>query len=187
MLLFFAPGFFLLHALFPGRRYYGAFHPVAMPSISIVVSVSILVVVGSALGFVGKFEGNQTGAPLLEAALAAISLALFLVGWYRGAFPLLGRKVEFKSWAERGEPEEVTLLRDVRLEEDRLRKEIARVRKRARESRDVGVRTALSEAADDLQKERDDLAHRAVELESRSGERRYGQEDSKPRFTARLK
>ena len=27
VLLFFAPGFFLLHALFPGRRYFGPFHP----------------------------------------------------------------------------------------------------------------------------------------------------------------
>mgnify|MGYP003296567308 CR=1 FL=1 len=34
---------------------------------------------------------------------------------------------------ERGEPEEVTLLRDLRLEEERLRRETARVQKRARE------------------------------------------------------
>lgn len=185
-LLFFVPGFFLLHALFPGRRYFGAFHPVALPALSVVASVSVLVVVGSLLGFLGKFEGNQTGAPAIEISLGVLSLALFGVAWWRGAFPLLGRKVEYASWKERGEPEEVTLLRDVRLEEDRLRREVARVRKRARESRDVGVRSALSEAAEDLEKERAGLAQRAVDLERRAGERRYGQKDSKPRFTARL-
>lgn len=175
VLLFLAPGFLLLHALFPGRRYFSAFHPVALPVLSIVASVGILVVVGSILGFAGRFSGNKTGEPWLEGVLLVISLVLAVVAWWRGAFPLLGRRAKPEGWDERGEPEEVTLLRDLRLEEERLRRETRRIRKRARESRDPGVRSALGEAADDLDEDRKAIMLRAADLEKRAGERRYGQ------------
>lgn len=175
ILLFLAPGFTALSALFPGRRYFGAFHAVALPLLSVVASVAILVVVGSVLGFMGLFTGNKTGAPILEWTLGGIAVALFAVAWWRGAFPLLGRKAEYASWAERGEPEEVTILRDLRLEEERLRRETRRIRKRARESRDLGVRSALTEAAEGLAQEKDAVAERAADVERRAGERRYGQ------------
>ena len=175
LLLFLAPGFMLLHALFPRRRWFSAFHPIALPVLSIVASVAILVLVGSLLGFTGRFTGNKTGAPWLEGSLLAVTLVLGVIAWWRGAFPLLGRKAEPWGWEERGEPEEITLLRDLRLEEERLRKETRRIRKRARASRDVGVRSALTEAADDLEKERKATALRAADVERRAGERRYGQ------------
>lgn len=195
VLLFFAPGFTLLHALFPGRRYFGPFHPIAMPTLSVVVSVGVLVLVGTALGFLpggpgddarGWFQGGQTGAPILELTLAGIALVLFVVAWWRGAFPLLGRRAEYDGWTERGEPEEITLLRDLRLEEERLRKEAARVRRRARGSRDTGVKTALSEAASELEEDRRAVSARARDLEKRAGERRYGAQ-AKPRWAARGK
>lgn len=181
VLLFFAPGFLLLEALFPGRRWFAAFHPVALPLLSVVASVGILVLVGSALGFTGTFYGHKTGPPYLELALGALCVVLFAVAWWRGAFPLLGRRAEPTGWQERGEPEEMTLLRDLRLEEERLRRETRRIRKRARLSRDAGVRSALSEAADDLERERSALAARADEVEKKAGVRRYGQEP-KPRW-----
>ena len=182
LLIFLAPGYFLLQALFPGRRYFGPFHPAALVALSMALSVAITVVVGSILGFLpgegpggrGWFQGAQTGAPVLEFTLGGLSLVLFLVAWWRGAFPLLGREAEYESHAERGEPEEMTLLRDLRLEEERLRKEAIRVRKRASHSRDAGVRGALTEAASDLDRERVSVAKRARELEHRAGERRYG-------------
>lgn len=181
VLLFLAPGFLLLEALFPNRRWFATFHPVALPLLSVVASVGILVVVGSVLGFTGNFSGHKTGAPILELALGALCVVLFAVAWWRGAFPLLGRKAEPSGWVERGEPEEVTLLRDLRLEEERLRRETRRIRKRARTSRDPGVRSALGEAADDLERERAAVAARAADVERRAGERRYGQ-DAKPRW-----
>ena len=184
VLLFVAPGFLLLHALFPGRRYFGPFHPVAMPILCICVSVAVLVVVGSALGFLpgsptsdgrGWFQGSQAGAPILELTLGGLCLPLFAVAWWRGAFPLLGRKAEYAAQTpDRGEPEEVTLLRDLRLQEARLRRECARIRVRARTSRDLGVKSALTEAADDLGAERAEVLKRAAEVEKRAGDRRYG-------------
>lgn len=196
LLLFVAPGYFLIHALFPGRRYFGAFHPVAMPILSIVISVAVLVVVGSVLGFLpgsptgdgrGWFQGSQTGAPILELALGGLSAILFAIAWVRGAFPLLGRKAEYAAQTpERGEPEELTLLRDLRLEEERLRREAARIRTRARTSRDAGVRSALTEAADDLDAERADVLKRVADVESRAGQRRYGKKDE-PRFRVQQK
>ena len=185
VLLFFLPGFLLLHALFPGRRYFGPFHPFAMPLLSVVVSVAVLVVVGTGLGFLpgsppgsepgrGWFQGSQSGVPVLEVVLGSLSLVLFGVAALRGAFPLLGRRREYESTPERGEPEEVTLLRDLRLEEERLRKEASRIRRRAEESRDPGVRSALSGAAADLERDRRTIAGRARDVEKRAGERRYG-------------
>lgn len=186
VLIFLAPGYFLLHALFPGRRYFGPFHPAAMVALSIALSVAITAVVGTILGLLpggpdgrGWFQGSQTGAPVLELTLGGLAFVLFVVAWWRGAFPLLGRARDYEPPAERGEPEEMTMLRDLRLEEERLRKEAARVRKRASQSRDLGVRGALSEAAQDLDRERAGVAKRAKELERRAGERRYGQNASK--------
>lgn len=181
VLVFIAPGFMLLHALFPGRRYFGPFHVAALASLSVVVSVAVTVVLGTILAFLpggpggrGWFQGAQTGTPVLEWALAAISIALFGVAWARGAFPLLGRRAEYSNVQERGEPEDVTMLRDMRLEEERLRQEAARVRRRASQSRDHGVRGALGEAAEDLERERASVDKRARELERKAGERRYG-------------
>lgn len=181
ILVFFAPGFLLLHALFPGRRYFGPFHPVALVAFSIVLSVATTVVVGTILGFLpggpggmGWFQGAQTGAPILEWTLAGISSALFLVAWARGAFPLFGKRAEYANVTERGEPEDVTMLRDLRLEEERLRQEASRVRRRASQSRDHGVRGALSEAAEDLERDRAGVDKRATEVERKAGERRYG-------------
>lgn len=203
LLLFFLPGFLLLHALFPGRRYFGPFHAFALPVLSVVTSVAILVIVGMVLGLMpgsppgsapgyGWFQGWQSGCgpagatpagedvpcgegvPVLEATLAAISLALFAVAWWRGAFPLLGRQAEYENVPERDEPEEVTLLRDLRLEEERLRKEAKRIRRRANESRDPGVRKALSDAAEDLERDRREVRMRAKAVQKRAGERRYG-------------
>jgi hypothetical protein len=189
VLLFLAPGFLFLSALFPGRRYYGPFHPVALPALSVVASVAILVVVGTLLGLLpggvggrGWFQGSQTGAPVLEIVLGSLCVVLFAVAALRGAFPLLGRRAEREGFKERGEPEEVTLLRDLRLEEERLRREAARVRRRARESRDPGVRSALTEAADQLDAERKEVAARARGEEERAGERRYGRKETSARW-----
>lgn len=182
VLLFVAPGFLALQALFPRRRWFAAFHLVALPVLSVVVSVAIVILAGSVLGFTGNFYGNKTGAPMLEWTLGGIYLVLLAVAWWRGAFALLpapkrlGQKAEPTGWVERGEPEEVTLLRDLRLEEERLRRETRRIRKRANKSRDLGVRSALSEAADDLDKDRREVAARAADVETRAGERRYGTE-----------
>jgi hypothetical protein len=190
LLLLFLPGFFLLQALFPRRRWFGPFHAFALPAFSVLASLVILVLVGAVLGFLpggtggkGWFQGSQTGAPILETTLGALTVILFAAAWARGAFPLLSRSarglhdakiVAVHEWSERGEPEEMTLLRDLRLEEERLRKEALRVRQRARESKDVGVRSALTEAADDLTRRRNEVARRARDLERRAGELRYG-------------
>ena len=97
VLLFFAPGFFLLHALFPGRRYFGPFHALAMPLLSVVASLVALILVGSALGAAGRFFATE-----IVVSLGILSAALFAIAWWRGAFPLLGRapRKEYASFEE---------------------------------------------------------------------------------------
>jgi hypothetical protein len=193
VLVFLAPGYFLLQALFPGRRFFGPFHPVALLAMSIACSVAITILTGSVLGFLpggtgdgrGWFQGAQTGAPIIELVLAGVSVILFGVAWARRAFPLLGRGREVEGYVERGEPEEVTRLRDLRLEEERLRKEARRVRKRAGQSRDVGVRGALAEAAKDLDMDRKALRAQARDIERGAGLRRYGRGERANAFSSR--
>jgi len=181
LLIFFAPGFFLLQALFPRRRYFGPFHKAAVGVLSVALSAAITVLVGTILGFLpggpdgrGWFQGSQTGAPIIELTLGGLSVIFFGIAWARGAFPLLRGARDVETMPERGEPEEVTMLRDMRLEEERLRQEAARVRKRASQSRDVGVQSALNDAASDLDQERKGVATRARDVERAAGERRYG-------------
>lgn len=180
-LLFVLPGYLLLQALFPQRRWFGPFHAIAVPTLSVVTSVAILVVVGTVLGFLpggpgdkGWFQGNQSGAPVLEIVLGALSFMLLGVAVWRGAFPLLRAGRPYDGWTERSEPEEVTLLRDLRLEEARLTREVRKVTARARRESDAGVQRALQEAAGELARRRDRVTDQARQLEHEAGVRRYG-------------
>lgn len=80
----------LVRALWPRR---GDGPPwLARALLAIVLSVSITILVGIALGFAPHGEGrgwlqtSGTGAPIAEAVLVAVSAALFAVGWRRGAW-----------------------------------------------------------------------------------------------------
>jgi uncharacterized membrane protein len=74
VLIFFAPGFFIVRALAPERR-----DPVGTVLIAIAASVATTVLLGSALGFLGAFEVG----PLLVTLLAATAI-FAAVAYFRG-------------------------------------------------------------------------------------------------------
>ncbi|WP_455392278.1 DUF1616 domain-containing protein [[Eubacterium] cellulosolvens] len=95
-LLFFLPGFFLVQALFPRKNEldeeYDFMYRVIL---GIVLSIVITTLDGFILGSMGINPSTGKGywdTPYIFGSLIGISVVLFLIGWYRGAYPLLGRK-----------------------------------------------------------------------------------------------
>lgn len=93
-LVVFLPGFALVNLLFPRKgeldREYDALYRITL---GIVMSIVVVVLLGfflQALGVDAQGMGYFTGASLWP-ALSAITIAFFVAGWWRGAYPVLGR------------------------------------------------------------------------------------------------
>jgi hypothetical protein len=96
ILIFFLPGFFLIQALFPRKNELDEeddfFYRIAL---AIALSIIITTLDGFILGSMGINESTGKGywdTPFIYSSLIGISVALFIIGWYRGAYPLLGRR-----------------------------------------------------------------------------------------------
>lgn len=94
-LVLFLPGWTLINLLFPRKgeldREYDALYRVTL---GIVMSLVVLVLYGFLLNALGEDPGTGMGAftaPNLWSGLSAMTLAFFLAGWWRGAYPALGR------------------------------------------------------------------------------------------------
>ena len=94
--IFFIPGFLLVQALFPRRNEldeeYDFLYRVVL---GIVLSIVITTLDGFVLGSLGINPNTGKGywdTPYIFGSLIGISVVLFLIGWYRGAYPLLSRK-----------------------------------------------------------------------------------------------
>ena len=95
-LIFFIPGFFLVQALFPRRNEldeeYDFLYRIVL---GVVLSIVITTLDGFILGSLGINPATNKGywdTPYIFGSLIGISVVLFLIGWYRGAYPLLGRR-----------------------------------------------------------------------------------------------
>lgn len=88
LLFFFVPGYLLVKALWPEKRWRGPQGPmtaVEMLTGGFVASLAIFLVVGFALGNSGLFYASPS-SPTLEGLLAGLALVFFALGWFRGAF-----------------------------------------------------------------------------------------------------
>ncbi len=95
LLIFFLPGWLLVNALFPRKgeldREYDALYRV---TIGIVMSIVVAVLLGFGLNALGVNPATGFGYVVgdnLWLGLSAISLGLFWLGWWRGAYPGLAR------------------------------------------------------------------------------------------------
>lgn len=95
------PGFFLVKAIWPRHRFSRDFHALTVFFLSVVLSVSVTILATGVLAFLpgGRFTGAATGAPRIEATLAALTLVFAFAALARGAFP--------RVWP-RGTPRPVT-------------------------------------------------------------------------------
>ena len=138
VLLFFLPGWTLINALFPRKgeldREYDVLYRI---SLGIVMSVVVVILFGFGLNSltsptsdVGYFTGGN-----LWAGLTALTGVFFATGWWRGAYPILGRihpklaripPPERHSMAAELEHDKATLakLRTLAAEREKLRRRI---------------------------------------------------------------
>ena len=92
-LVLFFPGYTLVNVLFPRKgeldREYDLLYRITL---GIVMSIVVLVLLGFLLNAASPPTGMGyfTGANLWV-SLSALTLAFFAVGWWRGAYPILGR------------------------------------------------------------------------------------------------
>jgi hypothetical protein len=95
--IFFIPGFFLVQALFPRRNELDEEYDVLYRIIlGIVLSIVITTLDGFILSSLGINPSTGKGywdTPYIFGSLVGISAVLFIIGWYRGAYPLLGRRL----------------------------------------------------------------------------------------------
>ena len=100
LLLFFLPGWTLVNLLFPRKgeldREYDLLYRLTL---GIVMSVVVTILYGFGLNSLGVAPGPPPPAPQfgyfnagnLWSGLTAITAVFFVVGWWRGAYPVLGR------------------------------------------------------------------------------------------------
>ncbi len=94
VVVFFLPGFFLVNALYPRKgeldKDYDMLYRLIM---GIVMSVVIVILVGFVLNAFGTDPDTGKGyfrAELIWPIIIFFTLVLFIAGWYRGAYPVLG-------------------------------------------------------------------------------------------------
>lgn len=92
---FFIPGFFLVNALFPRKgeldKDYDLLYRITL---GLVMSVVIVILVGFILNAFGQDPETSKGyfrAEIIWPVLIVLAILLFFIGWYRGAYPLLGK------------------------------------------------------------------------------------------------
>ena len=92
LLIFFLPGYFLVQALFPRKREldeeYDWLFKLVLGS---VLSIALVILVGFVLAHPRVAMFNATSVTV---SLVLLTLTLFIIAWWRGAFPVLGRAAE---------------------------------------------------------------------------------------------
>jgi hypothetical protein len=101
ILIFFLPGFLLVKSLFPGKneldKEYNMIYEIGLGmGLSIVIAILDGFMLGSLHQLIGfrTVDGRQVGyfdTPYIVTSLLLISLLLFILAWYRGAFPWMAR------------------------------------------------------------------------------------------------
>lgn len=95
-LIFFLPGFFLVQALFPKKNELDEEDDLLYRiALGIALSIIITTLDGFILGSMGINPATGKGywdTPYIFGSLIGISIVLFVIGWYRGAYPILGRR-----------------------------------------------------------------------------------------------
>lgn len=130
-LVLFLPGWTLINVLFPRKgeldREYDALYRITL---GIVMSLVVLVLYGFFLNALGVNPATDLGyftAPNLWLGLSGLTAAFFAAGWWRGAYPVLGR---LHPVLKRAAPrEKASILGDVDVD----RKVLARFRELAGE------------------------------------------------------
>ncbi|MFQ6060413.1 MAG: DUF1616 domain-containing protein [Thermoplasmata archaeon] len=95
VIAFLIPGFFLVNALFPRKgeldKDYDMLYRITL---GIVMSVIIVIIMGFVLNAFGQDPETGKGyfrSELIWPILVGFAVLFFIIGWYRGAYPVLGK------------------------------------------------------------------------------------------------
>jgi len=172
VLLFFLPGWTLINALFPRKgeldREYDALYRITL---GIVMSIVVVILYGFGLNSLGV-QASGLGyfnAGNLWSGLTVITVAFFLVGWWRGAYPFLGRlhpklarmpPPDKHSMAAELEHDKSTLakLRELAVEREKLRRRIKDYERR--------IELHSGDAKDHYNRQRDEARSRLREVDA---------------------
>ncbi|MCX8173724.1 MAG: DUF1616 domain-containing protein [Thermoplasmata archaeon] len=100
VLLYFLPGYTIVQFMFPRKGEFDKDWDILYRIVfSIGVSIVVVILIGWFLGALppdpttgkGYFQGSATGFPYIEFSIILVSAVFFVAGWYRGAYPFLGR------------------------------------------------------------------------------------------------
>lgn len=147
LFVFFLPGLFLVNMIFPRRGELDLeYDTLYRLTLGVVMSIVTTVLLGFALNSLGTDPGTGLGyvtGTNLWIGLGAISLLFFLGGWWRGAYPWLGRlhpsllreappaPTSIASVSKENR-EALRALRELANERDRLRKEMKDAERRSK-------------------------------------------------------
>jgi hypothetical protein len=199
VLIFFLPGYLLVKALFPGRneldQEYNLIYEIGLGmGLSIVIAILDGFLLGSLQQVVGFriVDGVEKGyfdTPYIVSSLLAICLLLFAAGWYRGAFPWMGRlhpsltRVP-ASEGPRARKERldnlIKELWDLSRERERLRKEVRDFEHKSR-AHGASMKVHYRKRLEESRRRLDEVDRKMKALEDRRAEELAGVEEEKAR------
>jgi hypothetical protein len=209
LLIFVLPGVALIKAMFPrpgelDQEYNGIY----VLALGMTTSVCITILVGFVLGSL-PVKDDGTGyfdRPLIIGSLVGLTIAFFVLGWWRGAYPWLGllhpKLARFPMPAEaprstRRHDELVARIEELTREHDRLKREIKDLLKRERthgrkmadhyKERRLEAEKELEQVREELETAKERQSKLIYEAKQREGEKRRRRERRKERREDRSK
>ncbi|MBM4250038.1 MAG: DUF1616 domain-containing protein [Euryarchaeota archaeon] len=197
ILIFFLPGYLLVKALFPGKneldKEYNLIYEIGLGmGLSIVIAILDGFFLGSLHQLIGfrEVDGAEKGyfdTPYIVSSLLVICLLLFVVAWYRGAFPWMGRlhpsltrvPASEKPQARRERMDRlITELWDLSRERERLRREVRDSERRSR-AHGSEMRAHYRKRLEQSRKQLEEVDRKMKELEDRRAEELAGVEEER--------
>jgi hypothetical protein len=196
LLIFFLPGYLLVKALFPGRneldKEYNLVYEIGLGmGLSIVIAILDGFFLGSVHQLVGFREDGRGyfDTPYIVASLLIICLLLFVAGFYRGAFPWMGRlhptltrvPASEKPQARKTRMDEmITRLWGLSREREKLRREVRDCERKVR-AHGAAMKAHYKQRLEQARRRLADIDGQIRELEDRRAEELAGLEDEKDR------
>jgi len=153
VLIFFLPGYMLVKSLFPGSKDLDKeYNTLYVVTLGMAMSIVITILSGFILGSIPPDPETEKGyfkSPYIETNLIVITVVLFVVAWYRGGFPIMGKLHPSLLRVPKVEKELFKKSKDERVDELVLEfKELARRRERLkRDIRDSETKMRVQSAS----------------------------------------
>jgi len=179
LLIFFLPGFMLIKSLFPGPKDLDKeYNTLYVITLGMAMSIVITILSGFVLGSIPPDSSGKGyfKSPYIEINLVVITLILFVVAWYRGGFPIMGKlhpsllrvpkaeKAQFKKTSDERVDELVLEFKELARRRERLKRDIHdSERKMAAQS--PAMREHYKRKLDRQKEELDKVKERIKELE----------------------